>query len=143
MYFAPMKTMHYLTTLILMTICLSSCVKTPGEGGDASIEGSILLIRRVQINNPASTVDTIPASDVEVHIIYGEHTSPDDKVDTNPDGGFAFNWLRTGDYTLYVYSEDTSTTSTPLPKVAVSYEVNIEDRDDVVTLEPLLIYDEY
>ena len=126
-----------------MMITLISCVKTPGEGGSASIEGSVLLIRRVQINNPISTVDTIPASDVEVHIIYGNHTSPDDKVDTNPDGGFAFNWLRTGVYTLYVYSEDTSSTSTPLPKIAFYSEAEIEDRDDVVTLEPIIIYDQY
>ena len=138
-----MKTMHYLTTFIFMTITLISCVKTPGEGGSASIEGSVLLIRRVQINNPTSTIDTIPASDVEVHIIYGNHTSPDDKVDTNPDGGFAFNWLRTGAYTLYVYSEDTSSTSTPLPKIAFYSAVEIEDRDDVVTLEPIIIYDQY
>jgi len=138
-----MKTMHYLTALIFIAITLISCVKTPGEGGSASIEGSISLVRRVQINNPASTVDTIPASDVEVHIIYGDHTSPDDKVDTNPDGDFAFNWLRTGDYTLYVYSEDTSSTASPLPKIAFYFEVEIEDRDDIVTSAPLLIYDEY
>ena len=138
-----MKTMHYLTIFIFTTITLISCVKTPGEGGSASIEGSISLIRRVQINNPASTVDTIPASDVEVHIIYGNHTSPDDKVDTNPDGEFAFNWLRTGNYTLYVYSEDTSSTASPLPKIAFYFEVEIEDRDDVVTSAPFLIYDEY
>tara|TARA_B100000780_G_scaffold279172_1_gene256151 strand:- start:4474 stop:4890 length:417 start_codon:yes stop_codon:yes gene_type:complete len=138
-----MKTIHYLTTFIFATIALCSCLKTPGEGGSASIEGSVGLIRRVQINNPASTVDTIAASDVKVHIVYGNNTSPDDNVDTNPDGEFSFNWLRTGKYTLYVYSEDTSSTASPLPEIAFYLEVEIEDRDDVVLSEPFLIYDEY
>jgi hypothetical protein len=42
-----------------------------------------------------------------------------------------------------VYSEDTSSTASPLPKIAFYFEVEIEDRDDIVTSAPLLIYDEY
>ena len=80
---------------------------------------------------------------MEVFIVYGDHLGPDDKVDTNPDGDFTFEWLRTGDYTLYVYSEDTSVTSTPLPRVAVSYEIEIQDKDDVIHLDPFVIYDDY
>jgi len=139
-----MKSFQILTTLLLFIILtLTSCIRTPGEGGRASITGSVDLIRRVQLNNPLSVVDTIAASNAEVFIIYGDHISPDDKVDTNPDGGFAFEWLRTGAYTLYVYSEDTATTSTPLPKIAFFHEVEIFDKDDVINLEPFIIYDEY
>jgi hypothetical protein len=139
-----MKSFQILTILLLfISFVFTSCVRTPGEGGRASITGSVDLIRRVQLNNPLSVVDTIAASNEEVFIIYGDHISPDDKVDTNPDGGFAFEWLRTGDYTLYVYSEDTSTTSAPLPRVAFSYEVEILDKDDVIDLDPFIIYDEY
>lgn len=100
-------------------------------------------MRRVQINNPESTVDTIPAMDAEVFIIYGDNVSPDDRVFTNPDGDYAFNWLRSGEYTIYVYSEDTSTTSTPLPKVAVSETITIEDNDEVVEAPLLTIYDNF
>jgi hypothetical protein len=142
-----MKSFQILTTLLLFIILtLTSCVRTPGEGGRASIIGSVDLVRRQVIYNPNSNPDTIAASNVEVFIIYGDHISPDDKVDTNPDGGFAFEWLRTGDYTLYVYSEDTltpSASSTPLPRVAFSFEVEILDKDDVIDLEPFIIYDEY
>jgi len=139
-----MKSIQILTTFLLfISLTLFSCVRTPGEGGRASITGSVELIRRVQLNNPQSNVDTIAASNVEVFIIYGDHLGPDDKVDTNPDGDFTFEWLRTGDYTLYVYSEDTSVTSTPLPRVSVSYEVEIQDKDDVIQLDPFVIYDDY
>ena len=139
-----MKSAQILTTLLLLiSLTLFSCVRAPGEGGSASIIGSVELIRRVQLNNPQSNVDTIAASNVEVFIIYGGHIGPDDKVDTNPDGDFAIEWLRTGDYTLYVYSEDTSITSTPLPRVAFSYEIEIHDKDDVIELDPFIIYDDY
>jgi hypothetical protein len=134
------KSLLYLFSL---TLILSACVRSPGEGGRASITGSVDLVRRVQINNPASTVDTIAAADAEVFIVYGENVSPDDRVFTNPDGDFAFNWLRTGDYTLYVYSEDTTVSSFPLPKIAISVNANIDDRDDVVMLDPIVIFDEY
>ena len=139
-----MKSIQILTNFLLFTsLTLFSCVRTPGEGGRASVTGSVELVRRVQLNNPQSTVDTIAASNVEVFIIYGDHLGPDDKVDTNPDGDFTFEWLRTGAYTLYVYSKDTSATSTPLPRVPVSYEIEIQDKDDVIQLDPFVIYDDY
>ena len=109
----------------------------------SSITGHVDQIRRVQINNPASTVDTIAASDEEVFIVYGDNISPNDRVFTNPDGDFAFNWLRTGDYTLYVYSEDTVITSQPLPRIAIEVSVNIDDRDEVVEAGTITIFDEF
>ena len=121
---------------------LPSCTKTPGEGGRASITGNVETIRRVQLNNPDSNVDTIPASDAEVFIVYGENTSPDDRVFTNPDGDYSFNWLRTGDYTLYVYSEDTASVSNPLPEIAISKSVTIDGRKEVVEADTITIYDE-
>ena len=93
----------------------------------------------VQLNNPSSIIDTIPAADEDVYIVYGDNTSPDDRVFTNPDGEFAFNWLRSGDYTIYVYSEDTANTSMPLPQIAFSSTVTIEDRDESV--ETMRIFD--
>lgn len=122
-------------------LMLASCVRTPGEGGRASIKGSVQLVRMVQLNNPSSIIDTIAGADEEVFIIYGNNTSPDDRVFTNPDGEFSFEWLRSGDYTLYIYSEDTANTNTPLPRIAFSTNVSIEDRDEVVEIEPLTIFD--
>ena len=124
-------------------LSLASCVRSPGEGGRASISGSVEIERRHQTNNPESIADTIPALDTEVFIVYGENTSPDDRVFTNPDGDFTFNWLRTGEYMIYVYSEDISSSPGPLPKVAISQSVIIDDRDEAVMLETILIHDDY
>lgn len=128
--------------LLSIIIFLSSCEKTPGEGGRASIIGSVEVERRVVISNPETSQDTIPSSDTEVFIVYGDNTSPDDRVFTNPDGDFAFNWLRTGDYTIYVYSEDTSEVAYPIPEFAVYNEVVIDGRKDVVDAGLITIYDE-
>lgn len=127
---------------ILALLILPSCTKTPGEGGRASITGNVEIIRRAQLNNPDSNIDTIPATDAEVFIVYGENISPDDRVFTNPDGDYAFNWLRTGDYTLFVYSEDTSAVVNPLPQIAISTIVTIEDRTEVVDAGTITVYDD-
>ena len=127
---------------ILALLILPSCTKTPGEGGRASITGNVEIIRRAQLNNPDSNIDTIPATDAEVFIVYGENISPDDRVFTNPDGDYAFNWLRTGDYTLFVYSEDTSAVANPLPQIAISTTVTIEDRTEVVDAGTIAVYDD-
>ena len=123
-------------------LILPSCTKTPGEGGRASIIGNVEIIRRAQLNNPDSNIDTIPATDAEVFIVYGENISPDDRVFTNPDGDYAFNWLRKGDYTLFVYSEDTSAVANPLPQIAISTIVTIEDRTEVVDAGTITVYDD-
>ena len=123
-------------------LILPSCTKTPGEGGRASITGNVEIIRRAQLNNPDSNIDTIPATDAEVFIVYGENISPDDRVFTNPDGDYAFNWLRKGDYTLFVYSEDTSAVANPLPQIAISTIVTIEDRTEVVDAGTITVYDD-
>ena len=136
---------HKLYLLLLsIIIFLSSCEKTPGEGGRASIIGSVEVERRELIYDDSneSIKDTIPSSDTEVFIVYGDNTSPDDRVFTNPDGDFAFNWLRKGDYTIYVYSEDTSEVVYPLPEFAVYKEVVIDGRKDVVDAGRITIYDE-
>ena len=128
--------------LLSFIIFLFSCEKTPGEGGRASIIGSVEVERRVVISNHETSKDTIPSSDTEVFIVYGDNMSPDDRVFTNPDGDFSFNWLRKGDYTIYVYSEDTSEVSYPLPEVSIYKEVVIYGREDVVDVGLITIYEE-
>ena len=64
---------------------------------------------------------------------------PDDNVETNHEGNFVFPWLRPGDYTVYVYSEDTSGV-TPTRDVAVVQHVTISSANETVTLDTLRIF---
>ena len=73
--------------------------------------------------------------------IYGDNVGPDEQVETNHEGDFVFPWLRPGDYTVYVYSEDTSTTVPPRDMVVVQ-TVTISASKETVVLDTLRIFKE-
>jgi hypothetical protein len=86
------KTLFFL----ILAIAFVSCEKEPGTGGSGTISGNISKEFRVVLTNPATTLYTVPAADVEVYIVYGEHLSPDDKVMSDYEGNFEFRNLRKG-----------------------------------------------
>ncbi len=100
-----LKNIFYTITLC-SALFISACKKGPGEGGNSSING------RVQVTRYNTTFTTAQGSyynaDEWVYIIYGDDVSYGDRVLTNPDGRFEFKYLRKGNYTVYVYSEDAS-----------------------------------
>ena len=117
---------------------LFSCTRTAGDGGQAAILGIVEVEQRFTIADPFNFV-LAPASDQDVYIIYGDRVGPDDRVRTNYDGEFAFYGLRPGDYTIYVYSQDTLKV---FDKVAVFREATIEGRDEEVNIGTIRIYED-
>lgn len=117
------------------------CTPGAGEGGAASITGQVEIERRAVISNPAGAV-WFPAADVDVFITYGDRVGPDDKVTTNFDGDFAFYGLTEGEYTIYVYSEDTLPQVLNAPDVAIVREVEVPERRAEVDLGTIRIYKE-
>jgi hypothetical protein len=63
-----------------------------------------------------------------VFIIYGDDVSYSDKISAGPDGRFEFKYLREGNYTVYVYSKD----STLAGKHAVSKSIEISGKKQKV-----------
>ena len=130
--------------LLIITTVFAACTKDPGTGGAGTISGTILKEFRVVLTNPATAIYTVPAADVEVYIVYGEHLSPDDKVMSDYEGNFEFRNLRKGKYTVYTYSRDTlgqnPPTSDPM-KMVVLKEVELTDNDDHEVISDLTIYD--
>ena len=120
-------------------IGLSGCTRTAGEGGSTTISGNVELEQRIVITNPLSAT-VVPAIDQDVYITYGDRVGPDDRVRTNYDGDFAFYGLRPGDYTIYVYSEDTMPTSNNEPDVAIIRQITIEKGDETLEMDTLRIY---
>ena len=126
--------------LVLVALAVASgCVPTEGEGGRASIRGHVQLERRATLYNPSSVVDQTPAMDHNVFLVYGDNVGPDDRVETNHEGDFVFPWLRPGDYTVYVYSEDTSGVNPPRD-MAVVQHLTIESSTETVVLDTLRIF---
>ncbi|MEC8663687.1 MAG: hypothetical protein VXY03_07400 [Bacteroidota bacterium] len=132
---------NFLTTSLL--VLMASCVQPPGEGGRASIVGHVQEEARTVLNNPNSAAPqgAYPATDRNVFLIYGDNVGPDDQVETNHEGDFVFPWLRPGDYTVYIYSEDTSTTVPPRDMVVLQH-VTISSAKETLVLDTLRIFKE-
>ena len=125
---------------VLLTALIASCTQTPGDGGRASITGHVEEeARLVLVNENSAQGDPYPARDQNVFLIYGDNVGPDDQVETNHEGNFVFPWLRPGDYTVYVYSEDTSGTNPPQDMVVLQ-KVTIESAKETVVLDTLRVY---
>jgi hypothetical protein len=93
--------------IVVVSIAMTSCEKEAGEGGTSKITGKVY-----QIQYDASfqtVVDTVPASDEDVYIIYGSTGNTyDDDFKSSFDGSFKFDFLQKGTYRLFAYSDDST-----------------------------------
>ncbi len=136
-----MKKIIFLTFLSALFI---ACSKPAGDGGNSKITGHVDIEYRLVVTNPATAQYTVAGADEEVFIVYGDHTSPDDRVFTDYNGDFEILNLRPGDYTLYVYSKDTSTTNSINPdRMPIIQTLEISDKKQTVIADDFLIYDKY
>jgi len=137
-----MKTSYFLLTICVMSL-LASCKKEAGDGGNSSIKGKVAKELRVVLNNPVTAVGTFPAADQDVYIIYGDHVSPDDRVQTNYDGEYEFLYLRPGNYKVYVFSNDTNAVAVPWDEehMTVLQELEITDTEQQVVANDMKVYE--
>lgn len=124
--------------IIAIVLIISSCKKTAGEGGKASIYGKVW----VENWNGSFTVlnGEYAGADVDVYIIYGDETNYGDKQTTNYKGEFEFKYLRKGKYKVYVYSQDNTLTSQSGDTVVVK-EIEIKDKKEKANLGTITIFD--
>ena len=84
-----------------------SCNKDEGLGGSSSIEGYVYKV--VHHGDDFSFIpDTIPAAGERIYIIYGNNEQgpvASKDVRTNLNGLFCFEFLRSGEYIVYAFSE--------------------------------------
>lgn len=98
------RSLQYFIVLLCFLIGLGSCKKDEGFGGNSAIKGRLVL---KQYNNDYSLlIDSAPAKEQDIFIIFGNDPDIGDRVRTNFDGYFEFKFLREGKYTIYYYSED-------------------------------------
>ena len=127
---------HLLYTFIFITLLFSSCIKEEGLGGNAIIEGKVYVL---DYNAELTTkLGEYYGGNIDVFIIYGDDEIYSDDFKTNYDGSYQFKYLRTGDYTVYAYSKDT-TGVTVNKDNPVFKTVTITDKDQVVDLEDIII----
>lgn len=133
----------YLLFTISAAVLFTSCKKEAGDGGNSSIKGRVTKELRVVLNNPGTAVGTFPAADQDVYIIYGDHVSPDDRVQTNYNGEYEFLYLRPGNYKVYVFSNDTNAVAVPWDEehMTVLQELEITDNEQQLVADDMTVYD--
>jgi len=125
--------------LIISMLCLIlfSCAKEAGEGGNSTIYGKLIAYN---YNAEFTNLKGIfPASDEDVYIIYGNDRSYSQRVRSNYEGVYEFKYLRQGDYTVYVYSKD-STLTLPSGLYAEIRKVKITKNRETVQVEDIKIF---
>ena len=96
---------HFYCLGIIALFFLSSCNTDEGLGGSSSVEGYVYNVIHNDDNFSFQT-DTVPALGKTVYINFGDNNNPGDDVDAGIEGYYRFDYLRTGDYTIYALSEE-------------------------------------
>lgn len=116
---------------------LSACAPEEGKGGLASIEGKVMIQNLNSINEKSG--DLYPAIDEDVFISYGNSNFADDKDATSFNGSFKFENLTKGDYTLFVYSDDTLSAAKNA-KLTFKQAISLDSKKDEAKAEDFIIY---
>jgi hypothetical protein len=130
---------NFKSALISMTmigILILSCKKEEGIGGTSSIEGRV-VIRQYNVNF-TDLVEQYYATDEDVFIIYGDDQVYGDKVSTNFDGTYRFDFLREGNYSVFSYSKDSANYPTK-HLIPVIKHVRITGRKQTVNAGTIVI----
>lgn len=132
---------RFLVSLIILFF-LSSCEKSPGEGGTSTIQGSVYKLSTYYnvLTQQTDTVYYQLDSKKDVYIIYSDNENDfyNDNIETNWNGQYRFDYLRKGDYTLFVYTDSTDALN-------ISYDypifkhVKIDANNSTVTLPDFVI----
>lgn len=129
-----MRTFKSFLILAVTALLLSACNKGPGEGGTGTVQGFVKLVHHPD-DDYTLTPDTMVAAKTDVFIIYGDEAYFGDDAETNADGMYRFEYLRSGDYTVFAYS-----TLPSGEKVAVSETVELQ-RGTIANVPTLYIHD--
>jgi hypothetical protein len=137
-----MKNMSFIKSIVLASLVvamflLSSCEKSAGEGGNATITGSVWV--RNYNSTFTSLISEYAGVKEDVYIVYGENVGYDDKVETDYLGYYRFNYLRPGKYKIYTFSKDSTMTS-PDGTTVMLKEIEIVESDQVFEVPEIIIY---
>lgn len=114
-----------------------SCTPQEGKGGLASIQGKVMMQNLNAISEKSG--GAYPATDCNVFIAYGNTAFSNDKEATGFDGTYQFSNLTKGDYTVFVYSDD-SVSNSKYPKIVLSQKVSLDSKKDEATVPTFTVY---
>ena len=123
------------TLIISFFLSITSCTKTEGIGGRASIKGKIIVNN---INVLGQVIDSYDAQRQDVFIIYGnDNDTYNDDFKTSFDGSFEFKFLNKGNYEIFTFSECSSCAKGQDSLILIP--VIIEETKDSIDLGEIII----
>jgi hypothetical protein len=131
-----MRTKVFILLALVSIVLFTACEQGSGEGGTSTIRGKVII----REYNADFTIlrDTYPAAKEDVYIIYGDEFVYGDRFETSFDGAYEFKYLREGSYTIFAYSDDSTNLITD-EKIAITREVDITGKDQVVEVPDIII----
>ena len=134
-----MKNSIYILFFLLL-VC--SCEKEAGEGGTSSIVGSVYKISTYYnvLTQQNDTVYYQLDSGEDIYIIYSEDENDfyDDNIETNWNGQYRFDYLRKGDYTVFIYADSTDNLNVSYD-YPIFHHVTIEENNATYYLPDFVI----
>ena len=134
-----MKNSIYILFFLLL-VC--SCEKEAGEGGTSSIVGSVYKISTYYnlLTQQNDTVYYQLDSGEDIYIIYSEDENDfyDDNIETNWNGQYRFDYLRKGDYTVFMYADSTDNLNVSYD-YPIFHHVTIEENNATYNLPDFVI----
>jgi len=99
--------------------------KTTGNVADANNMTTVFEINIANQGEDEILGSAFPAVNEKVYVVYGNATNYGDEVQTGGDGDFSFTYLKKGNYSIYVVSQDTlSPSATIKNSVSVTVDKN-------------------
>ncbi len=121
----------YIIVLASSIFALGACKKEEGKGGKLSIKGTV--VAKYYDKNYTVYTGSLPAADEDVYLVYGDQPGYGERTRTDYKGEFAFQYLKKGDYKVYLYSKDT-TQSTPSGEITIANSVDLTRDKDLGTI---------
>ena len=137
--------MRKILIICAIAIGFTACEKGPGEGGTSVIEGKVIYFERT-LDPVTLQIDTheYPKAGKDVFIIYSDDEAGvyDDKFETDYNGRYRFEFLRKGDYTIYLHKDTTVVTGTESEytyDLPIYKHVKIKNNNSVNTVNDFVI----
>ena len=123
--------------LLSLSVLFFSCKKEEGEGGMATIKGSIWV--RDWDKNFNLMMYEYPGLDEDVFIVYGDQVGYGDKLSTDLNGNFEFKYLRKGTYTIYALSDTLPSANVSYAQFPVAVKIEISEKKQVIDIGKLTV----
>jgi len=131
-----MKIKVFIGLIALLSI-ITACKKEEGDGGMATIKGNV-WVRDWDKNFNLIMYEHL-GLDEDVFIVYGDQNGYGDKVSTDLNGNFQFNFLRKGNYTIYALSDTLQSSTVSYNQFPVVAKIEITDKKQVVDIGTLTV----